>query len=36
MVAGDDWRNEAVTVAETNALVRSHHRWREAAAIEGL
>ena len=36
MVNGDAWHNEAETVAQTTALVRSHHRWREAAAIEGL
>lgn len=34
MVDGDAWHNEAETVAQTTALVRSHHRWREAAAIE--
>ena len=34
MVEGATWRNEAATVAETTELVRSHHRWREAAAIE--
>jgi len=35
-VGGDDWGNEGATVAETTALVRAHHRWREAAAIEGF
>jgi len=36
MLRDKAWRDEAATVAETNALVLSHHRWREAAAIEGL
>jgi hypothetical protein len=36
MVDGDDWHNEAATVAQTTALVSLHRRWREAAAIEGL
>jgi hypothetical protein len=35
-ISGDDWGNEAATVAETTALVRAHRRWREAAAIEGF
>ena len=36
MVDGEDWHNEAATVAQTTALVGLHHRRREAAAIEGL
>ena len=36
MVDGEDWHNEAATVAQTTALVSLHHRRREAAALEGL